>query len=164
MPVSKEKKGEIYARLTEIAKGEGSRVFVNFHGLSVKEITDLRRALRSAGVGYMVAKKTLVRKAFTERGYSGEMPELPGETAVVYGEDAIAPAREVYKFQKTYKDKVSISGGVFEGKFEGKEKMLVVASIPSREVLYAQFLNLINSPIQRFAMVVDQIAQKKETV
>lgn len=161
MAITKAKKAEIFEHLGTIAKGEGSRVFVNFHGLSVTDSTSVRRALRAEGVEYFVAKKTIARKAFSEAGITGEIPELPGELAVAYGEDLLAPAREVYKFQKTFKDKVSILGGVFENRFVGAEEMVTIASIPSRHVLYAQFVNLINSPIQRFAVVLDQIAQAK---
>lgn len=162
MAITKTKKAEIYKELTDIAKGEGSRVFVNFHGLSVTDSTTIRRTLRSEGIGYLVAKKTITKKAFGESGVSGELPELPGELAVAYGEDPIAPAREIYKFQKLFKEKVAITGGVFEGRFVGPEEMMTIASIPSRQVLYAQFVNLINSPIQRLAVALDQIAQSKE--
>jgi len=162
MAITKSKKAEIYSRLSDIADGKGSRVFVNFHGLTMADVTEVRRALQSEGVKYVVAKKTLAKKVWNEKGLSGSLPELPGELAIAYGEDDIAPAREVYKCQKTFKNKIAILGGVFEKRFVGSDEMKVIASIPSREVLYAQFLNLINSPIQRFAMVVDQIALKKE--
>jgi large subunit ribosomal protein L10 len=164
MAITKAKKTEIYDQLSLVAKGKGSRVFVNFHGLTMSDATAVRRALRSEGVNYVVAKKTLARKAFDEKGIAGTIAELTGELAIAYGEDDIAPAREIYKFQKTLKNKVSILGGVFENRFVDAEEMKVIASIPSREVLYAQFLNLINSPIQRFAVVLSEIAKKKETV
>ncbi len=162
MAINKAKKAEIFENLGTIAKGEGSRVFVNFHGLSVIDTTAVRRALQKEGVGYLVAKKTIASKAFSESGISGELPALTGELAIAYGEDLLAPAREVYKFQKSLKNKMSILGGVFEKRFVGAEEMVTIASIPSRHVLYAQFVNLINSPIQRFAVVLDQIANAKE--
>jgi large subunit ribosomal protein L10 len=163
MAITKNKKTEIYSRLKDIASSEGSRVFVNFHGLSVSEVMAVRRALRASGVKYFVAKKTLAKKAWSESGLSGQIPELPGELAIAYGEDAIAPAREVYKFQKTFKDKISIVGGVFEKRFVDADEMKSIATIPSKEVLYAQFLNIINSPIQGLVMVLDGVATKKET-
>jgi large subunit ribosomal protein L10 len=162
MAITKAKKAEIFENLATIAKGEGSRVFVNFHGLSVTDTTAVRRALRNEGVGYVVAKKSIARKAFNDSGISGELPELPGELAIAYGEDALAPAREVYKFQKSLKNKVSILGGVFENRFVGAEEMVTIASIPSRHVLYAQFVNIINSPIQGLVIALDGIAQSKE--
>jgi large subunit ribosomal protein L10 len=161
MAINKAKKSEIYAHVKEIAKGKGSHVFVNFHGLSVSEATAVRRALRAEGVGYFVSKKTIARKAFSEAGITGEIPKLSGELAIAYGEDSIAPAREVFKFQKTMKDKIAILGGVFENRFTSAEEMMTVALIPSRQVLYGQFVNLINSPIQRFVTVLDKIAEAK---
>jgi len=161
MAINKAKKAEIYTQLKEIVKGDGSRVFVNFHGLNVSEATAVRRALRAEGVGYFVSKKTIARKAFSESGVKGEFPELAGELAIAYGTDAIAPAREVFKFQKTLKDKVSILGGVFENRYVTADEMKVIASIPSQQVLYGQFVNLINSPIQRIVTVLDRIAEAK---
>lgn len=162
MAINKAKKAEIFENLGTIAKGEGSRVFVNFHGLSVTDTTVVRRGLKNEGVNYLVAKKTIASKAFSGSGISGEIPALPGELAIAYGEDLLAPAREVYKFQKTFKGKVSILGGVFEKRFVGAEEMITIASIPSRQTLYAQFVNLINSPIQGLVMVLDGVAKKKE--
>jgi large subunit ribosomal protein L10 len=134
-------------------------VFVNFHGLKVSDETKLRSALRTEGVSYKVGRKTLLKRALTGKA-KGEIPELSGEVAVAYSKDATASAREIYNFQKTHKGLLEIIGGIFEGNFLGKDAMMEVAMIPSREVLYAQFVNLINSPIQRFAVVLDQIANK----
>ncbi len=91
----------------------------------------------------------------------GTLPELSGEVAIAYGEDQIAPAREIFSFQKTHKGSLNILGGIFEGNFIDSVKMMEIATIPSKEVLYAQFVNLINSPIQRFAVVLDAIAKAK---
>jgi len=164
MAINKAKKVEIIDHLKGIAKGEGSRVFVNFHGLSVSDATAVRRALYNEGIGYFVSKKTLARKVFSDAGIEGTFPELSGELAIIYGTDMIAPAREIQKFAKTLKEKLSILGGVFENRFVGADEMKVVASIPSRTVLYGQFVNLINSPIQGLVIALDGVANKKETV
>ncbi len=141
-------------------KGSQSVVFVNFHGLKVSDESKLRKELRDKGVNYKVGRKTLLKRALVGKA-EGTMPELGGEVAIAYGEDQTASAREIYNFQKTHKGMLDILGGIFEGKFIGKERMMEIATIPSREVLYAQFVNLINSPIQRFAVVLDQIAKSK---
>lgn len=161
MPISKAKKKEIYSELGKKIKDSSSVVFVNFHGLTVADSSKMRRDLKGKGVGYTVAKKTIAKKALSESGFGGEIPELVGELAIAYGKDATDAAREVYSFQKKLDGKISILGGVFEGKFAGKEKMLEIASIPSMNVLRAQFVNIINSPIQGFVMALDQIAKKK---
>lgn len=162
MAVSKSKKKEILSELSKVVKDSVSLVFVNFHGVTANETNTMRKELASKNVGYKVAKKTLARKALAEANIPGDLPAFEGELAVVYGADAIAPAREVYSFQKKLEDKVRILGGVFEGKFVAKEQMMTVALIPSRETLYAQFVNIINSPIAGFVRGLDAIAKSKK--
>ena len=160
MPLLKSKKEEMVKDIEKAVKGSESVVFVNFHGISAGDETVLRRDLRNQNVAYRVSRKTLLKRALSGKA-EGELPELSGEVAIAYGADQIAPAREIYNFQKAHKGILNILGGIFEGKFVGGEKMTEIAMIPSREVLYVQFVNLINSPIQRFAVVLDQIAKSK---
>lgn len=161
MAISRDKKVEILSKLKKIVKDSASVVFINFHSLPVVESSAIRKALRAKGVGYTVAKKSLTRKAFSEAGLGGEMPELPGELGIVYGTDPIEGAREVYEFQKKLDKKIKILGGVFEGKFMSQNEMLTISQIPSLKTLQAQFVNLINSPIQGFVMALNEIAKKK---
>ncbi len=161
MALSKNKKKEVLDKAVKIADSAKSVVFVNFHGLNVTDSTEMRRKLRKEGVGYVVAKKTLAKKAFTEKGVTGSMPTLDGELGLAYSEDLIAPAREVHAFQKKFDGRLAILGGVFEGRFMSKEEMTEIASIPSHHTLLGMFVNLINSPIQRLAIAMDQIAKTK---
>ncbi len=160
MPISKEKKTKILAELKIIAKAK-SLAFVNFHGLTVANATELRRKLKESGVSYLVAKKSLAKKALGGAGFSGVMPELAGELGIAWSEDLLAPARETFSFQKKFENKISLLGGVFLGKFMAMEEMKNLALIPPLQTLRAQFVNLINSPIQRFAIVLDAIAKVK---
>jgi large subunit ribosomal protein L10 len=161
MAITRQTKEAIVAKVTEAIGASKTMVFVHFKGLTVAETTALRRKLRSEGVGYTVAKKTLLKRAFMDAGIAGEMPVLDGEIGFAYGADMLAPAREVHEFAKSKKDKVGIVGGVFEGKFMDATSMRDIATIPGRQVLIGQFVNLINSPIQRLAIALDQIAAKK---
>ncbi len=161
MPVSREKKKEVLESLKGAVSKSKSIVFVNFKGLNVTDTTQLRRDLKAQGVTYTVAKQTLTKKALDESGLKGTQPEIVGELAVAYGEDLIAPAREVYTFQKKFQDKVTIIGGVFDGMYKSKEEMTEIASIPSMQTLRGMFVNIINSPIQRMVIALDQIAGKK---
>jgi large subunit ribosomal protein L10 len=156
----KSKKEEMIKDLDKAIKGSSSVVFVNFHGMKVADETILRRSLREQGVDYKVSRKTLLKRALVKKA-EGEIPELSGEVAMAYSKDEVASSREIYNFQKTHKGILEILGGIFEGKFVGKEKMMEIAMIPSREVLYAQFVNLINSPIQKFVVVLNGIAKIK---
>ncbi len=161
MAISKKKKGDVLKRVEEIAKNAESIAFVHFKGLTVADTTAMRRTLRSAGIGYTVAKKTLVRKALEKGKYEGEMPKLEGEIALAYGADAVAPAREVFQFAKKFKENLAIVGGIFKGAFKGKEEMMAIATIPPTPVLHGMFVNLINSPIQRFVIALNEIAKAK---
>jgi ribosomal protein L10 len=85
---------------------------------------------------------------------------LEGEIAVAYSADPLAAAREVYDFQVAHKGIVSIVGGVFEKGYKNQTEMLSIATIPPLQTLRGMFVNIINSPIQRFAIALDQIAKK----
>lgn len=130
--------------------------FVNFHGLSVAAASDLRRLLKSVGTRYLVAKKTLIKKAMEEAGFEGEPPELEGEIALAFAAgDPVASARALKDFAK--KNGIKLAGGVFENKYVNKETVVMLANIPPREVLIAQFVNLINSPVRGFAGVLSGV-------
>ena len=119
------------------------------------------RSLKKEGVSYTVAKKTLTRRVLDQEKFTGERPELPGELAVAWGEDLIAPAREVYSFQKKFPEGLKILGGVFEGRYMAGREMEEIAMIPSVDVLRRKFVNIINSPIQRMAIALSEIAKQK---
>lgn len=161
MPITLDKKKELVAGLEKSLSTAESVVFVKFDKLTVGNVNTLRRNLQKEGVGYVVAKKTLLKRALGTHGVTGDMPEMPGQIAIAYGADLLAPAREVFAFAKGHKENVTIVGGVFEGKYMNAEEMMSIATIPPLQTLRAMFVNLINSPIQRMAVVLDQIAQTK---
>ena len=164
MAITKDKKSEIIHKVKEIITKGKSIVFVNFHGLTVAGVNELRRNLRAKEVGYYVAKKTLIKRALAEAPITGVLPELDGEVAVAFGEDALTPVKEIYDFHKKNTEMIKIIGGVVEGAYASAEQMLALAKIPSREVLLGQFVNVINSSIQGLVIALDAIAKKKESV
>lgn len=158
--ITKSKKEEIIKDLEGAIKGSSSLVFVNFHGLKVSDETKLRSSLRAEGVNYKVSRKTLLARALKGKA-EGEIPELVGEVAIAYSNDAISSPREVYNFQKTHKGMLNILGGIFEGKFVNGAYMMELATIPSREVLLSKIAFLLQSPMQRLALAVNEVAKKK---
>jgi len=160
MAVTKERKSEAFGKIKEALAGAASVVFVNFKGLTVAEANTLRKDLGSEDVGYTVVKKTLLRKALEEKGFVSE-EKLPGEIAIAYGQDLIAPARGIAAFAKKNPERLSIEGGIFDGGVVTREKMRDIASIPGLETLRAQFVFMINSPLQRLAIALDQVAAKR---
>lgn len=160
MAITKEKKQEILAKLDGIKTDSDSIVFVNFQGMEGNDITAMRAKLRAEGVGYFVAKKTLIARAF-DGVFEGEAPQLDGEVALAYSTDAIAPAQNIKAFVKEYTDNLAIAGGVFQGVYKNKEEMTEIASIPALPVLRGMFVNVINSPIQGLVLGLNAIAEKK---
>ena len=163
MAISKDKKRAIVAKLTDAFKEASSVAFVSFSKLTVKDASRVRKELAEAGVRYYVAKKTLIRLALKQKGYEGEVPELPGEIAIAWTTDDItAPARGVYELGKKLKGAVALIGGVFEGMFADAAKMTGIALIPPLEVLRGMFANIINSPRARFAIALSEVAKIKK--
>jgi large subunit ribosomal protein L10 len=156
-----EQKKKVVAALTQVFKDSKSVVFYKFHGFKVGDTMAMRRKLRAEKVGATVAKKTLMKRALADSGIAGDMPELAGEIGMAYATDLTAPAREVYEFQKKAKDALTIVGGIFDGKYMSQSEMMVIATIPSQKTLQGKFVNIINSPIQRFVVALGQIAGKK---
>lgn len=161
MAITRKKKEEILSKLESGFSKAQSVVFLNFKGLTVADVTEVRRKLRENGVAYSVVKKTIVKKVLGAQNHKGEQPVLEGELAVAYGEDLLAPAREAFPFEKKFKDKFKILGGVFEGEYKDAEAMKAIATIPTREVLLSQIAYLLKSPMQRLAIAVSEVAKKK---
>lgn len=160
MAITKAKKEEILTKLEGIKKDSDSIVFVNFVNMEGNDVTAMRKKLREEGVGYFVAKKTLIARAF-DGAFEGETPQLDGEIALAYSTDAILPAQNIKEFAGKFKDKISIMGGVFQGVYKSQEEMTDIASIPPLQVLRGMFVNVINSPIQGLVISLNQIAEKK---
>ena len=162
MAITREKKEEIVAKVGDILGNSSTVVFAKFKGLPVNEQNEMRRGLAGSQVGYTVAKKSLLKRAFGAKGYEGSMPELEGEIAVAYSADELAPARELATFIKKYPEQLAFAGGVFGGKYMSADEIKAIAAIPGMDTLRAQFVQLINSPIQRFAVVLNAKAEKGE--
>jgi large subunit ribosomal protein L10 len=161
MAITKAKKQDIVAKVEKALKDAVSVVFVRFNKLTVADTTAMRRSLKGEGVGYYVAKKTLLKRVLMDKGYQGEIPDLEGEVAVAWSnDDATAAARGIYEHGKKHEG-LSILGGVFEGMFMDAAGMKAIATIPSVPVLRGMFLNVINSPIQGLVIALDKIRETK---
>ncbi|MGB4076672.1 MAG: 50S ribosomal protein L10, partial [Minisyncoccia bacterium] len=148
MAITKAKKEDIVAKVAASLVGAASVVFVGFKRMTVADTTAMRKNLKHDGVGYFVAKKTLMKRALADAGYTGSLPELPGEVALAWTTtDATAPARLIHEHGKKHEG-LSILGGVFEGAYLDAFGMRAIATIPAVPVLRGMFVNVIHSPIQ----------------
>ena len=160
MAITKAKKETILEKLDGVKTDAASIVFVKFNGMTVQDSTKMRADLRDRGVGYFVAKKTLMKRSF-DGTFEGELPQLDGEIAVAYSTDAIAPAQSIKEYAGKYKENLAIVGGVFQGVYKDAAEMTEIASIPALPVLRGMFVNVINSPIQGLVLGLNAIADKK---
>ena len=138
-----------------------SAVYVSFKGLGVLKQEQLRKKLFAEKMNYTVVKKSLWSIAAKAAGIKGESPAVGAEMAVLWGVDLLAPARIAHEFSKANKKAIAILGGIFDGSYKNAQEMMSIATIPSREVLLSQLAYLLKSPIQRLAIGIDAVAQKK---
>lgn len=148
MAVTSEKKA-LVAELAEKLQSTKGAVLTNYRGLNVAQDTNLRRKLREAGVEYRVVKNTMTRIAANEVGIQGMDAYLEGPTAIaISSTDPVAPAKVISDFIKENKlQALEIKAGLVEGKVIDAAGVKALASLPSREVLIAQVLAGMQSPI-----------------
>lgn len=164
MAITRQKKADILSKLGEVMKQTASGVFVSFKGLTVAEVNELRSALKADKVKYQVVKKTLLKRSLNDKNLAGDMPSLDGEVAFAYltdGEDLTAPARGMQVFVKKFKEKLAFLGGFIDGAYLSLNETKSLAVIPPTPVLRGMFANVINSPIQRFAIGLAEVAKTK---
>ncbi|WP_024621608.1 50S ribosomal protein L10 [Metaclostridioides mangenotii] len=158
-----EVKSGVVAEIVEKLNKATSTIVVDYRGLTVEEVTELRKQMREAGIDYKVYKNTLVRRAAQEVGINEFNDELlVGANAIAFGyEDPVAPARILKNFIDNH-PKLELKMGVVEGEFYNESQIEALASIPSREVLIAKLLGSLKAPVSNFAYLVDAIAKKAE--
>jgi large subunit ribosomal protein L10 len=153
-------KQAIVADLAEQLKNSPAGVVVNYQGITVDADTKMRKALREAGVKYMVMKNSLTGRACDEVAMSDMKQYLTGMTALAIGTtDPVAPA----KVLKEYAEKVEsfqILAGYLDGAVVDAETVNKLADIPSKEVLLAKLLGSIKSPLYNFAYAIQAIIDK----
>ena len=155
-----ELKQPIVQEIAENIKGAQSVVVVDYRGITVAQDTELRKALREAGIIYKVYKNTLVKRAIEGTEFASLADSLEGPNAfAISTTDATAPARVLAEFAKKA-PKLEIKAGVVEGTFYDENGMKVISEIPSREVLLGRLFGSMQSPITNFARVIKQIAEK----
>jgi large subunit ribosomal protein L10 len=137
-------------------------ILADYQGLTVEEDTQLRKTLRENGIEYKVYKNSLVTLAAKELGLDGLEVFLEGPVSVAFGyDDATSAARILNDFAKDHK-KLELKAGVVEGEIYDTEKVVQLASIPSKEVLIAKLLGSIKAPLSNLAYLLSAIKDQKE--
>lgn len=154
-------KKEKVAELSEKFKKAKMIVLTEYRGINVEDDTKLRASLREAGNDYIVVKNSTISYAAQAAGIEG-LEKLEGPTAVVIGyDDYVAPAKGVYDYAKDH-DFYQIKQGVMDGKIIDANEVKKLASLPSKETLYAMLASALLGNIRNLAVVLNQVKEKQE--
>lgn len=155
-----ESKKEIVSSLEKSFKECSSMAIVEYRGLTVAEISSLRKSLKAVDATFGVHKNTLVQKASDELGHSELDEYLSGSNAYVFSSDATGMPKVLAKFAKK-NEKLVLKAGLVEGKFVDGKGLKEVAKLPNREGLISMFLSCLQAPIRSFACTVKAVADSK---
>ena len=164
MSKNRDLKVEQVAKIVEQVKAAESIVICSYSGLTVEQVTNLRKQCRENGVAYCVEKNRLVKLALQQAGIEGADDLLNGPNAFVYSmKDPVSAPKIINDFiEKNKLQSLKITGGVFEGKVADQATMLELAKMPNRDELLATLVGCLQSPISSLVAVLDEIAEKKE--
>lgn len=151
---------QLVNEVSEKFTSSASAVVVEYRGLTVAEVTELRRELRKEGVDFKVYKNGVTRRAAEQAGYGDLNTQLVGPNAIAFSTDAVAPSRVLSKFAKKH-DKLVLKGGVVEGKVVGLDTIKELAGLPNREGMLSMLLSCLQSPVRSFACAVKAVADAK---
>lgn len=156
------KKKELVEKLATKFQESQSTIIFNYRGLTVEQVTELRKQLRESNIEMKVVKNSLLRFAAESAGYEGLNDVFTGPTAIAFSnEEVVAPAKIISEFAKEA-SVIEIKGGVIEGKVASIETIDKIAKLPSREGLLSMLLSVLQAPIRNTALAVKAVAEKKE--
>lgn len=158
------KKETLVQAAAEKFESAASVVIVDYRGLTVEEVTNLRKQLRDAGVEMKVIKNSILSRVAKKVGLDGLDEVFTGPTAVAFSnDDVVAPAKIIDEFAKDAKA-LEIKGGVIEGKVSSVEQITALAKLPNREGLLSMLLSVLQAPVRNVAYAVKAVAEKNEEV
>ncbi|MDY3973208.1 50S ribosomal protein L10 [uncultured Veillonella sp.] len=163
MAVTTQKQAIVAQMKEKLSEAKGA-VLVGYHGLTVEQVTDLRRKFLAEDVEYKVIKNTLTRIAVNELGLEGFGEHLEGPTALAVSKtDAVAPARIIENFIKDTKtEAIDVKVGLVEGKVVTAEEVKAVAKLPNHEGMLSMLLSVLQAPIRNVAYAVKAVAEAKD--
>lgn len=162
MSTAIEAKKQVVEEISKKLRSSKSTIVVDYRGLNVSEVTELRKQLRDAGIDFKVYKNTMLRRATAELNLTDLDEHLLGPTAIAFSdEEVVAPAKIIHNFSKDHKA-LEIKSGVIEGVVTSVEQVQALAELPSREGLLSMLLSVLQAPIRNFALATKAVADQKE--
>ena len=154
-------KKAVVSEISEKMKNSASTVVVEYRGLTVAEVTQLRRNLREEGVEFKVYKNKLAQRAAEDAGVNALTESLTGPNAIAFGNDAVVPSRVLAKFAKEHENLV-LKAGIVEGKVVDVETIKQLSALPNRDGMLSMLLSCLQAPVRNYACVVKAVADSKE--
>ena len=156
--LNREQKAEAIAAIAERLSTTDTVIATAFHGLSVREVEDLRGALREADAHFQVVKNTLARRACDETGREALLEYLEGQTALVWANgDPAMIAKALNSFAKSTEDRLSMKGGILDGAPISAGELKQLAALPPRDELLARLVGGVSSPLQGTANALNSL-------
>jgi large subunit ribosomal protein L10 len=158
---TREQKIEQVELLAEKLKKAKVAVLTDYRGLTVAQMQDLRTRLRGGEVEYRVVKNTLARRAADAAGHGALKDEIKGPVAIAFGyEELSVPSRLINEFVRSTRLKLEVVGGLVEGRVFTPEQVKQLADLPSREVLIAQLMGTLQSPVAQLVGIMQTPLQQ----
>lgn len=151
MSLTREQKGEIITHVSKNVTDAVAVVFVAFDGVTLSDMTGLRDKLFEQGCRMQVVPKRLLKLAMKDASVAFDPKEHDGQIAVVWGTDAVAPAKVIHEFAKDHAEQMRIVSGVLEGTSITMEQAVELAKLPSRQQLLGQLVGVLAGPMRGFA-------------
>lgn len=156
-----EAKKVVVSEIQEKLSNSASSGVVEYRGLSVAEVTELRRLLGAENIEFKVYKNTMLTRAAEAAGLEGLSEHLTGPNAIAFSNDAVAPSRILAKYAKKHEALV-LKAGVVEGKVVDNAVLKELSTLPNREGMLSMLLSVLQAPVSGFARVVKAVADSKE--
>ena len=155
-------KQQVVNEISEKFNESESAVLVDYRGLTVEEVTALRKELRDNDIDYKVYKNTLARRAIEGSDFEGLHDTLVGPTAIAFGkEDVVAPAKVLHNFAKDH-EALEIKGGVIQGAVASLDEIKELSTLPDYDGLVSMLLSVLQAPVRNLAYATKAIADQKD--
>ncbi|MCM1514159.1 MAG: 50S ribosomal protein L10 [Anaeroplasma bactoclasticum] len=154
------KKHEEVQVIREKISKAGSTLFVDYLGLTVAEVSDLRVKLHAENCEMKVVKNNILRRATAEEGFADVEEHLVGPSAIVTSQDEVTAAKIVYGFLKDH-EKLSVKAGIIDGKVTNEADLKALSALPNKEGMLSMLLSVLQAPIRNLACVVKAVSEKE---
>lgn len=154
------KKHEEVQVIREKISKSGSTVFVDYLGLTVAEVTQLRVKLHAENCEMKVVKNNILRRATSEEGFNGVEEHLVGPSAIVTSQDEVTAAKVIYDFAKDH-DKLTVKAGIVDGQVTSEKELKALSTLPNKEGMLSMLLSVLQAPIRNLACAIKAVSEKE---